>query len=105
MIFSRSNLPDIPPFLMKLVERIAKIPGVCRVVLFGSRARGDNEPRSDIDLAVEMDRPDLPEWYEIEEIVEEAPTLLSIDLVRWDRASEELLANIRKDGITLYEKR
>lgn len=34
-----------------LVERLARHPAVRRVILFGSRARGDHRERSDIDFA------------------------------------------------------
>ena len=39
---------DLKPALAQL----AKDCGARKLVLFGSRARGDNRPRSDIDLAV-----------------------------------------------------
>ncbi len=32
--------------------RLAETPEIQRVVLYGSRARADHDPRSDIDLAV-----------------------------------------------------
>ncbi|MFZ5471860.1 MAG: HI0074 family nucleotidyltransferase substrate-binding subunit [Myxococcota bacterium] len=37
--------------ISKLVSTFSQAPKVQRIVLFGSRARGDNFPRSDIDLA------------------------------------------------------
>ena len=77
---------------------LAKACGLSRLILFGSRARGDNRERSDIDLAVSGgDRFSLD--------VEELPTLLSFDVVNLDGAVQpELLESIRREGITLYEK-
>ncbi|MBQ7263703.1 MAG: nucleotidyltransferase substrate binding protein [Synergistaceae bacterium] len=43
---------DVPEGVAEDVRRIAEAHGVERVVLFGSRARGMNGPRSDVDLAV-----------------------------------------------------
>lgn len=38
------------------ILRLAKIHGAQRVRVFGSRARGDGQPDSDLDLLVIMDR-------------------------------------------------
>ena len=39
--------------ILGLADRLGRHPAVERVWLYGSRARGDNFERSDIDLAVE----------------------------------------------------
>jgi predicted nucleotidyltransferase len=75
-----------------------------RVILFGSRARGDASPRADIDIAVDCPAADPRRWSDIEEAAENAPTLLQIDLVRLDRAPAELAAVIRAEGKVLYER-
>jgi predicted nucleotidyltransferase len=79
-------------------------PEVERIVLFGSRARGDAMPRSDIDLAIACPRADPKIWSDIVEAADEAPTLLQIDLVRTDTAPPELLAEIAREGRVLYER-
>jgi predicted nucleotidyltransferase len=78
-------------------------PEVERIILFGSRARGDGAPRSDIDLAIACPRADPKVWSDIIEAAEEAPTLLQIDLVRMETAPPELLADIAREGRVLYE--
>jgi predicted nucleotidyltransferase len=45
---------DIPP-IEQIVETIAETPHPDRIVLFGSRARGDARPDSEVDLLVEME--------------------------------------------------
>jgi CRISPR-associated protein Cmr1 len=88
-----------------IVERLRTQPEVRRVYLFGSRARGDNAPRADIDIAVDCAAADSGRWHEIEELVEETDTLLRIDLVRLDEAPPDLRARILSEGRLLYERR
>ena len=67
-----------------LVSALAGIPSVRQVILFGSRARGDHGPRSDIDLAVDAPAATLADRARMAELVEDAPALVRIDLVRLD---------------------
>lgn len=97
-------MPDIPPIVNSLVEQLSALPKVQKVILFGSRARGDNFPRSDIDLAVETSHADYREWSAIEEIIEETPSLLEFDLIRLDKAPDYLKEEILREGITLYAR-
>lgn len=72
-----------------------------RLVLFGSRARGDNKECSDIDLAVYgMPRSERAAfWLDAEEL----PTLLKLDIVHITPGMDpKFLQNIEKDGVTLY---
>lgn len=83
------------------IVRIAKENDIKKVILFGSRARGTNSERSDIDLAVSGGNA-LEFYYDVEE---EARTLLMFDVVDLDKGiSEELQAEIKKDGVVLYEE-
>ena len=79
----------------------AKKFNLSKVILFGSRARGTNHPRSDIDLAVFGG--DLRNFkFEIEE---KLPTLLTVDIVDLSEIlNEDFLFEIKRDGVILYEK-
>lgn len=87
-----------------VADRLRSFPEVDRVVLFGSRARGDAAPRSDIDLAVVCPRADPQRWSDIVEAAEGSPTLLQIDLVRLETAPAELREQIVREGRILYER-
>ena len=83
------------------IVRIAKENDIKKVILFGSRARGTNSERSDIDLAISGGNA-LDFYYDVEE---KAHTLLMFDVVDLDKGiSEALQAEINKDGVILYEE-
>lgn len=89
---------------MIVAECLKAFPEVERVILFGSRARGDQGFRADIDIAVECPTADIIRWSDMVDAVEEAPTLLEIDLIRLEEAPPELVANILLEGRVLYER-
>jgi len=73
---------------------------VRRVVLFGSRARGDARPDSDVDIAVVHDSDDAA-WSDfVNQMQETAPTLLELDIVDYLRAPEALRRRIDEEGVT-----
>lgn len=74
--------------------------GLRKATLFGSRARGTNRPKSDIDLAVSGG-----DFAGFEEDVQERLwSLLKVDLVNlYEPVSDELRARIARDGRVLYE--
>lgn len=76
-----------------------------RVILFGSRARGNAGDRSDIDLAVAARGASARQWSEIEEWTRETPSLTKIDMARLDTAGETFRSRILEEGIVLYERR
>ena len=83
----------------KFISKLKNLEYVDEVWLFGSRARGDNESRSDIDLAVICPKASDSEWSRIMDLVEEADTLLEIDCLRFEksRVSPEMYANVMRD--------
>lgn len=92
--------------MQQLYTRLAALArqyGAQRLVLFGSRARGDNRRNSDIDLAV-YGMPQQNQarfWMDCEEL----PTLLKLDIVfTHDGLNPLFLQNIEKDGVELMDK-
>jgi len=94
--------PALHPGIVKLVDTLSHFPSIESVLLFGSRARGDNQPRSDVDLAIVCPQASITEWQAILDEVEEAETLLSIDCVRLDQADDLLRQNILQSGKPLF---
>lgn len=87
-------------------RHIAALPFVDRVVLFGSRARGDHHDRSDIDLAVFCAGADADDWREVKNCLREGriDTLLKVDCVRFDDSTAALREQILREGRTLYDR-
>ena len=97
-------MSKVQAILDQIVLRLHSIQEVERVVLFGSRARGDAEERSDIDIAIDAPNASQRLWSDILEVVEESNTLLSFDIIRYDDASDNLRTAIETEGISLYER-
>ena len=98
MINMKYNLPDR---ILRELSFFAKKHSVTKIILFGSRARGTNTERSDIDIAVYGG--DFEHFYW--DVKENVPSLLMFDVVQADvKISDELKQEIERDGVTIYEK-
>lgn len=84
------------------IRQFATEEGAERVILFGSRARGTNLPKSDIDLAVEG----CPSFDHLKDRLDnELWSLLMVDVVNLDESTSSVLRQeIARDGKVLYEK-
>ena len=92
------NLPDR---ILREIVSFAKEHSITKIILFGSRARGMNTERSDIDIAVYGG--DFDEFYW--DIKENVHSLLMFDVIDMDSGiSEELKKEIERDGVVIYEK-
>ena len=91
----------IKPIVIQEIRALAQKYKIEKVILFGSRARGDYKRTSDIDLASsggDFNRFAL-------DVDEETSTLLKYDIVNLDGVvQEELRHSIESEGKILYEK-
>ena len=91
----------IKPLVLEEIKKIAEEYGVKKVILFGSRARGDYQRASDIDLAVEGGR--ITDF--ILDVKDTTSTLLNFDIVDLEKTKKgTFLDSIKKEGVILYEK-
>ena len=92
---------DLSDRILRELSFLAHKYSVTKIVLFGSRARGTNTERSDIDIAVYGGEFDLFYW----DVKEKIHSLLMFDIIQADAAiSDELKQEIEKYGVTIYEK-
>ena len=91
-------MKNLAPKLEREIIFQARRFGVKKLILFGSRARGTNHKRSDIDLAASGG--DIAEFAEA---LEELDTLLRFDVINLDaKLDADFQAEIDRDGIILY---
>ncbi|MGL4943294.1 MAG: HI0074 family nucleotidyltransferase substrate-binding subunit [Thermoguttaceae bacterium] len=88
-----------------IVDIAAKYADVKKVVLFGSRARGDNGERSDVDLAIYLRDNGHSAFAKFCDDVDEIGTLLEFDLIVVDKNLKlAMVENIESEGVVLVEK-
>ena len=95
------NDTGIRPEVIEEIRNLAQKYDIEKVILFGSRARGDFRRTSDTDIAVTGG--DFARFAL--DVDEETSTLLEYDIVNLDRdMQDELRESIEKEGRILYEK-
>ena len=89
-----------------LLHRIAELRGPLRVILFGSRARGDHHDRSDYDIALDAPAVSSADWARFAlEVREHFPSLCGLDLVRLTATTAaDLRQKIQQEGRVIYER-
>ena len=95
------NGTGIDDQVIKEIILLAEKYGIVKVILFGSRARGDYHRAGDIDLAVYG--ADVSGFAL--DVEENTSTLLTYDVIDMGKTLQaELLESIEKEGKVLYEK-
>ncbi len=89
--------------LERLRERLAELPEVRLAAAFGSVARGEERPGSDLDLGLLLDTDALPQRWEIEAALGRAAGR-AVDFVYLDEAPPLLRFEIARDGVVLIER-
>jgi predicted nucleotidyltransferase len=94
--------------IVKIIIDTLKPLGVLRISIFGSFARQNDSPTSDIDILVRL--PSIKSrkliglrWFGIDQEIQ-SKTGRSVDLVSEDSLFQPLRAIIEKDLVVIYEK-
>lgn len=84
---------------------LAKYPSVEKAVLYGSRAKGDFKPGSDIDLSLHGTGLSLRELESIDSELDELLLPYGIDLLIFDTLSHAgLREHIERVGVVMYQR-
>jgi uncharacterized protein len=90
--------------VIEQIREIAMKYKIDKLVLFGSRARGDHSPVSDYDIAIYAKNLSVLDRANFRADIDEIETLKKIDIVFvYDSATDDLMKNIKRDGVILYE--
>jgi predicted nucleotidyltransferase len=108
--------PVTDEVLKKAAKTLGGVKAVTKVILFGSRARGDHRADSDIDLLVVEDRvfgPKVSRWGEITTLSRRLSSIKSpIDILVYSREEYEywsdslnhVVGRATREGRVLYER-
>ena len=88
-----------------IISVLSENQRIDKVILFGSRAKGENESGSDIDLALLGEKLNLDDILNARIELDEILFPYKTDLVIYERIKEkELKEHIDRVGIVLYER-
>src|SRR6056297_2190435 len=91
--------------LQKLNKVFASYPGIDKVILYGSRAKGNYKEGSDIDLVLIAPQFTLTDLNKIENRIDDLLLPWKIDLALFHQIENpDLLEHIKRAGISFYEK-
>jgi len=98
---TRFGLPQAT--LDKLAGVFRRHGAIESVVIYGSRAKGNYRPGSDIDLTIKGDALEFAELMQIEDQIDDLMLPYSVDLSQYRQlADAELIAHIDRVGQVIY---
>lgn len=100
----RRRRPQASAPVDAVLREVQRFPEVEKAYLFGSRAQGDAGAMSDVDIALSCPDIDRRRWVAIAEAVQDAETLLDVDVVWLEDASTSLRDEILQTGKVVYER-
>jgi predicted nucleotidyltransferase len=95
---------NTPISVQRVIEDLVLFYPIDRLVLFGSRAVGDFEERSDFDIAVFSQSLCKGQFSKLKLDAAESRTLYWVSLVHFESNPPALQRRILEQGITIYER-
>ena len=91
----------------EIISALRRFPDIEEALLFGSRAKGNFKPGSDIDIAIKGRGIKHSSVTELSYILNEESILpYFFDIVHFEQITEqELLEHIQRVGLSLYERK
>jgi uncharacterized protein len=97
------KLQEQPETIRNFIHKVVDQLKPQQVILFGSRARQENRPTSDFDIACKFENKDADQWTLFNvAMIDDLTTLWPIDFVDYSDLTEAYKKNIDQEGIVLY---
>jgi len=94
---------NLPTTIQRVLEKVIEVCDPEKIILFGSRARGDHRTNSDFDIAIRGIKCNDQAWTRLlVELEEEPGSLYQIDLVQFEELAKDYKLNISAEGKILY---
>ena len=91
--------------LDKLNSVFARHPAIDLVLIYGSRAKGNYRPGSDIDLTIKGSEIPFAEFLQIEDQIDDLMLPYTVDLSQYRQiGNPELVAHIDRVGLAIYAR-
>jgi len=89
-----------------ITDVFKKYPQITCAILYGSRAKGNYRPNSDIDITLKGERLDLSTLFKIEITLDDLLLPYKIDLSNYHKIeNNDLKDHVNRVGIAFYEKK
>ncbi len=99
----------------EFATRVSKLASLQEIILFGSTARGQDHPDSDIDIALVLDVASRDELKKVRDNVADIKMDLLLDWevvinclyftkVEWEDSIEPIIRTIKQEGVVLWQK-
>ncbi len=98
-----AQFKKLPSSIQTLLNLSVKLLAPKKIILFGSRARGDHRDNSDFDIAFEIPTLNKNKWSQfLVETDDAVYTLYKLDLVDLESLDQTYKNNIAREGVELY---
>jgi predicted nucleotidyltransferase len=106
------NRDDLPPLVQRSLQRFIRAFAPERILLYGSYAKGTNQPRSDVDMLIVADLPGGPESHNrrARQLVSDCFPRIDVvfatpaEVSRADAARSPFLSSILGTGVEVYRR-
>jgi len=105
MLKNIDKISVLPYHVVRFLEIVALDGNVDRIIIFGSRAFGDHEEYSDLDIAIDGEKLTKMNWLKLREFVSyDLRCVLRVSIVNYFSNPDKLKQRIIQTGIIIYEK-
>jgi predicted nucleotidyltransferase len=95
----------LPDSVRTALELAVFVPEVRTIILFGSRAVGDHDEKSDFDIAISAPSLARNEFVKLRDAISHSRTLFKISLSLLEKMPERLRTRVTSQGLSIYERK